>query len=92
MNGSWRVQPVELFRVFAPVASAAARTEAMPQVAQADSTDALVSELRSVIADLRQDRDKLHAALEREQTNHAATQSRLLPAPVAARWRWWRRA
>ena len=94
MRRGYSIEPCELARVF-PVRPDTPETSAATAPVVHHATDPatdLVAELRAVIADLRQDRDKLHAALEREQANHAATQSRLLPAPVAARWRWWRRA
>jgi hypothetical protein len=94
LTGAWLIEPAELHRLYPPVAVPEASPVAMPGPAQGDSTDALVAELRAVIADLRQDRDKLHTALEREQIAHATTQRMLLPAPapVAARWRWRLRA
>jgi hypothetical protein len=81
--GVWHVEAVELHRVFPPVASAAASTEAMPHHAPPDpATDALVAELRAVIADLRRDRDEW-----REQAQRLA-----LPAPKPAQtwWEWLR--
>jgi hypothetical protein len=85
---------VELHRVFPP---AAARDEgdtgAAPRDAPLDAaalkserdvaTDALVTELRAVIADLRQDRDQW-----REQAQRLALPA---PQPVEARRPWWRR-
>lgn len=94
-NGQWTIDPAEFHRVFPPLPiadGAAALTAA--------TADALVAELRAVIADLRQDRDHWRLAHEREQAAHAATQ-RLLPAPTltaapadatvapAARRLWW---
>lgn len=79
--GVWHVEAVELHRVF-PAASAAADPEPMPRHAPPDpATDALVAELRTVIADLRQDRDQW-----REQAQRLA-----LPAPRGASRPWWRR-
>ena len=61
-DGSWSVEASELFRVFEPKAD----TSAAPQSAQRDAaTDALVSELRAVIADLRRDRDAWRDQAER---------------------------
>jgi hypothetical protein len=82
--GNWTVDPAEVFRVFPP--------KQTPQPAQASpgdaATDALVAELRAVIADLRSDRDAW-----REQAQRLA-----LPAPrqvpqlaQAAKRPWWRR-
>ena len=70
--GTWHVEAAELHRVFPPAASAAASPEAMPRHAPPDAaTDALVAELRAVIADLRQERDRLLTIAERQS----------LPAP-----------
>jgi hypothetical protein len=61
-DGSWSVEASELFRVFEPKADTSAR----PQPAQRDAaTDALVAELRAVIADLRRDRDAWREQSER---------------------------
>jgi hypothetical protein len=61
-DGSWSVEASELFRVFEPKAD----TSAAPQGAQRDTaTDALVAELRAVIADLRRDRDAWREQAER---------------------------
>jgi excisionase family DNA binding protein len=90
--GVWRVEPVELHRIFPP---AVARTEGAPAAAPlhappdaaAAANGALVAELRAVIADLRQDRDHW-----REQAQRLA-----LPKPAereadhgqAKRRSWW---
>jgi hypothetical protein len=61
-DGSWSVEASELFRVFEPKTD----TSAAPQAAQRDAvTDALVAELRDVIADLRRDRDAWRDQAER---------------------------
>src|SRR5262245_65397530 len=66
-DGSWSVETSELFRVFEPKAD----TNAAPQPAQRDAaTDALVAELRTVIADLRRDRAAWRAAAGRVALNH----------------------
>ena len=108
VTGAWVIEPAEMHRLYppaaAPEASPVSSPVAMPGHAQGDFTDALVTELRAVIADLRQERDKWQTAHEREQAAHAATQRLLLPAPAGAsethptgwRWRrrprWWQRA
>jgi hypothetical protein len=75
--GVWHVEPVELHRVFPPAARTEGDTTAVPRDAPGDAaavtTDALVAELRAVIADLRQDRDHWRSAFENAQ--------RLLPPP-----------
>jgi hypothetical protein len=61
-DGSWQVEASELFRVFEPKPN----TSAAPQAAHYDAaTDALVAELRAVIADLRRDRDAWRDQAER---------------------------
>ena len=81
--GTWHVEAVELHRVFPPVASAAASPEALPRHAPPDAaTDALVAELRAVIADLRQERDRLLTIAER--------QSLPAPQPETKPMSWWR--
>ena len=60
--GTWHVEAVELHRIFPPAAAAAASPEALPRHAPPDAAaDALVAELRAVIADLRQDRSRRSA-------------------------------
>jgi hypothetical protein len=78
--GVWHVEASELHRVFPPAARPATEdTTAAPRGAPADAaTNALVSELRAVIDDLRRDRDAW-----RDQAQRLA-----LPAPVRP---WWRR-
>ena len=49
-RGTWLVEAAELHRIFPPVASAAASTEALPPHTPPDAvTNALVAELRTVI-------------------------------------------
>jgi excisionase family DNA binding protein len=61
--GTWHVDEAELYRVFPP---AAASPEAVPHRALSDAaTDALVAELRAVIADLRNDRDEWRSQAQR---------------------------
>lgn len=86
--GTWHVEAVELHRIFPPAATTAASPEALPRHASPDAaTDALVAELRAVIADLRGERDRLLTIAERQ--SQAA-----LPAPQVERpvswWRWLR--
>ena len=93
-GGVWRVEPVELHRVF-PLATGrtGGHTGAMPLHAPPDAaaaTDALVAELRAVIADLRQDRDHW-----REQAQRLALpkppEPALKPADAEVRRPWWKR-
>src|SRR5262245_38794048 len=82
--GVWHVEPAELHRVFPPAVRPDGDTTAMPRDALPDSagviTDALVAELRAVIADLRQDRDHWRA----EAADWKAQAQRQLPAPTPA--------
>jgi hypothetical protein len=72
-TGQWEIEPAELFRVFPPLAVPAA-TPAPAQAERDATADILVAELRAVIADLREDRDRWRTAFENTQ--------RLLPVPV----------
>jgi len=74
--GAWSVEPVELHRVFPPVAASAEPTAA-PQDAQ---TDALVADLRAQLADMRSQRDAWQ-----EQAQRLA-----LGAPKPEPTSWWR--
>src|SRR6516225_11949611 len=67
-NG-WEIDPAELHRVFPPLPSSATTATQLGA-----TTDALVAELRAVIADLRRDRDAWREAFENAQ--------RLLPRPT----------
>ena len=88
-HGQWAIEPCELHRVYparseapeAPGADNGAGNDRHPT--ENGATDALVAELRTVIADLRQDRDAW-----RDQAQRLA-----LPAPSQpGRWWRWRRA
>ena len=93
-TGGWQIDPAELHRVFPPLPAPATSS---PASAQRDAmVDALVAELRAVIADLRQDRDRWREAFQEAQ--------RRLPPPAPPRatepppprnrliraWRWMR--
>jgi|SRR6516164_9871221 hypothetical protein len=81
--GVWHVEAVELHRVFPPAASNRKSTADLPTAVPQDAaTDALVLELRAVIADLRANRDHW-----REQAQRLA-----LPAPPRRPWWRWMRA
>jgi hypothetical protein len=97
--GVWHVEPAELHRVFPPVgrtegAAAAVPRDAPPETAPV-TTDALVAELRAVIADLRQDRDQWREQAQRLALT-AATAPRMSTAPTSQPekpmtwWRWLR--
>jgi excisionase family DNA binding protein len=61
-NGTWHIEPAELFRVFEP---AQAKPEE-PQLAQIQAhTDALIAELRAQLAEMRQQRDAWQGIAER---------------------------
>jgi hypothetical protein len=96
--GVWHIEPVELHRVFPPVTSGAERSEGAPAALELHAptpdaertTDALVAELRTVIADLRRDRERDHgqwqevvADLQRDRDEWRDQAKRLaLSAPV----------
>ena len=83
-NG-WQIDPAELHRVFPPLPSGATTATQLGA-----TTDALVAELRAVIADLRRDRDAWREAFENAQrllprpTQPDASAGRLLPIHVVA--------
>jgi hypothetical protein len=86
--GTWHVEAVELHRIFPPAAAAAASPEALPRHAPPDAaTDALVAELRAVIADLRQDRDQWREQAQRLVLPAPLQMPRHAPPDVAGRWR-----
>jgi hypothetical protein len=64
-QGTWAIDPAELHRVFPPLPSAA--MEPQGSVHHDAMADALVAELRSVIADLRQDRDHWRSLAQQQQ-------------------------
>ena len=71
-TGQWQIDPAEFHRVFPPLPALATTTQ---QAAQHDAmTNMLLSELQSVIADLRRDRDHWRTAFEGAQ--------RLLSSPT----------
>ena len=70
-DGSWSIDPVELGRVFPLLSISYAGEIGGPQPDA--TTDALVAELRAVIADLRSDRDHWREAFERGQMTLIST-------------------
>lgn len=96
--GVWMVEPAELHRIYPPAESTSGAEVGVNSHAAADSaqTDALVAELRAMIADLRQGRDAALADLRAERDAWRAQAERLaLPKPAAAAprqtlWRWLR--
>lgn len=94
--GVWHVDAAELHRVFPPVARPEGDTTAVPRDAPAKSadntTDVLVAELRAVIADLRQDRDRWCAEAEHWRLQaQQGTPRQIAATPQGARWWRWRR-
>ena len=79
--GAWSVEPAELHRVFPP---ASATPRATPQDAQ---IDALVTELRAQLAEMRSQRDAWQGIAERL----ALSAPKPEPKPVEAKRPWWRR-
>jgi hypothetical protein len=79
--GAYRVQPVELFRVF-DARRAEALPEAAPQHSQANAQLELrIAELKATLADALEQRDRWQAVAER-----------LTLSPPAPRRAWWRKA
>ena len=105
-DGSWSIDPVELNRCF-PLLAVPGAPQPQPRTELDATTDVLVAELRSLVADARQERDLWREAHERGQaalTEALATTHRLLAPPPATpieqgatspatpKRRWWRRA
>jgi excisionase family DNA binding protein len=83
-SGSWSVEPVELHRVFPP---ASTTPKAVPQDAQ---TDALVTELRAQLAEMRSQRDAWQGIAERLALS-APKPPEPEPKAAEAHRSWWRR-
>jgi excisionase family DNA binding protein len=80
--GTWRVEPVELHRLYPPAARPVDNPTAAPRDA---APDALVAELRAQLADMRSQRDAWQRMAE----------ARVLALPAPRRpwpWWWWKRA
>lgn len=96
--GTWMLEPVEVHRVYPLVAVDGANDVAVPDRAPPDSAaDALVAELRGVVAHLRQEHERALGDLQRDRDEWREQAKRLaLGAPVAAAatpmslWRWLR--
>ena len=89
-HGEWQLEPAEVHRVY-PLATE--HTEAKQQYAPSDAkTDALVAELRGVIADLRQDRDHWRSAFENAQRLLTPPVVPAAPAPKPMTWWRWLRS
>jgi hypothetical protein len=89
-QGQWQIEPAELHRVYPAVATQQAPQPSPPPDA---TTDALVAELRAVIADLRQDRDHWREAFEQAQRLLPTPSHPTQPPPQPPRpwsWRWLR--
>jgi len=86
-NGSWRIDPAELHRVYPPVASKdsaspAIERDAMPgKGGENGGLERLVTALQEQIADLRDDRDHWRAHAERLALRIPAPPPDDLPAP-----------
>jgi hypothetical protein len=92
LNGEWRIEPVELFRVYAPVhTNGHTPVAASPQPSGQESTGGLQREidlLREMVGDLRQ---RLDAEVEeRRKLTFLLTEVRSAP-PQPQRKGWWAR-
>jgi hypothetical protein len=86
--GGWHIEVAELHRVFPPLPAE------QPIMLREATHDALVQVLREALEDMRQERDRWHAAFEASE----ARLQRLLPPPAATdaslrnwlvrAWRW----
>jgi hypothetical protein len=99
--GAWVIEPVECHRVYPLVAVDGANAVAVPDRAPRDSaTDALVSELRGMIARMGQEHERAIGDLQRDRDEWREQAKRLaLGAPKAEEapekprpwsWRWLR--
>jgi hypothetical protein len=79
--GNWSIEVAELHRVFPPLPAPASAeaTAGQPPVLHAATPDSLVEVLREALEDMRQERDRWHAAYEASE----ARLQRLLPPPAA---------
>jgi hypothetical protein len=78
----WSIEVAELHRVFPalPQPASADATAAQPPILHEATSDALVKVLREQVDDMRQERDRWHAAYEASE----ARLQRLLPPPATA--------
>jgi hypothetical protein len=90
-TGQWQIDPAEFHRVFPPLPAPATATQ---QAAQHDAiTNMLISELQSVISDLRRDRDHWRTAFEGAQRllSSPTQQDAAAEQPPRNRRSWWLR-
>jgi hypothetical protein len=78
--GGWSIEVAELHRVFPPLPSQtpAQAAAGQPAVLHEATPDPLVEVLREALEDLRQERDRWHAAFEASESRL----QRLLPPPA----------
>jgi hypothetical protein len=88
-TGQWQIDPAEFHRVFPPLPAPATATHHSTQPNA--MIDMLISELQSVIADLRRDRDHWRIAFEGAQRLLASPTQQDAPEMQPARNRrfWW---
>jgi hypothetical protein len=95
-HGEWHVEPAELHRVYPPVADAVAGIDALPRYAMGDAAalttvqqraelaEERLSELKTILEDLRCDRDAW-----RDQAQRLALPKTADAKPMSL-WRWLR--
>lgn len=89
--GAWVIEPVECHRVYPLVAVASAKAVAVPEART--PTDALVSELRGMIARMGHEHERAIGDLQRDRDEWREQAKRLAigaPAPAITWWRWLR--
>jgi hypothetical protein len=99
INGAWQVEPAELHRIFPACAPAQGAPKVLHQVAQAPAlfpdadahqraalAEERLSDLKAMLADMKDQRDKWQAQAERLALAAPLT----TPAPAPAR-SWWKR-
>lgn len=88
LTGAWVIEPVEVHRLYPPVAVRDANEDAAPKDA---TTDVLVAELRAQLAEMRGQRDAWQGVAERLALGTPkAEPATPMPGSWRATWRWLR--
>jgi len=92
-HGQWQIEPAELHRVYPPVADNGADTEATRQYATALAVRAelALADLKTLLDDMRSQRDDAKDDRDRWRHQAEAAQRLLTDATTRAARPWWRR-
>jgi hypothetical protein len=99
-HGQWLIEPVELFRVFKPVAEQRRAADAEQQAAavemvrlneQVIALQAMCAEVRARLADTIAQRDRWQQIAERMSLTHESAQAPQAEQGNSTRRPWWRR-